>query len=325
MIRVMNRKRVISPRKLVVIIGIAALLAVFLSGTQGQAAASKSPKQLTFATAEEAVRVLADAARANDTKAMLAIFGPEGKGAIISDDEAVNKDLFERFVKAFQEKNRLDMSTDNKAFLYVGNNEWPFPVPIVKKTDRWSFDTKDGKAEIIHRRIGRNELSAVQACLAYVDAQKDYTRMVGEKDGTTQYARKFMSDPGTRNGLYWETKEGEEPSPLGLFMARARREGREPKKVAGKPVPYHGYFYRILTAQGKNAPGGAYNYMVSDRMIGGFALVAWPAQYGVTGVMTFIVNQDGVVYQKDLGRSTAKTAGAVKAFDPDGSWKRVNE
>jgi len=325
MIRVMNRKKDVSPRRLVLIIGIAALLAVFLSVTQGQAAPSKSPKQLSFATAEEAVRVLVDAARAKDTKAMLAIFGPEAKGVIISDDEAVNKDLFERFVKAFQENNRLDMSTDNKAFLYVGNNEWPFPVPIVKKTDRWSFDTKDGRTEILHRRIGRNELGAVQSCLAYVDAQKDYARMVGQKDGTTQYARKFMSDPGTRNGLYWETKEGEEPSPLGLFMARARKEGLEPKKTAGKPVPYHGYFYRILTAQGKNAPGGAYNYVANDRMIGGFALVAWPAQYGVTGVMTFIVNQDGVVYQKNLGKNTAKSAGAIKAFDPDGSWKRVNE
>ncbi len=325
MICVMNRKKATSPRRLLVIIGIAALLAVFLSGTQGQAAASKSSKQLSFATAEEAVRVLTDAARAKDTKAMLAIFGPEGKGAIISDDEAVNKDLFERFVKAFQEKMRLDMSTDNKAFLYVGNNEWPFPVPIVKKGDRWSFDTKDGRTEILHRRIGRNELSAVQACLAYVDAQKDYARMAGEKDGTTRYARKFMSDPGTRNGLYWETKEGEEPSPMGLFMARARKEGREPKTAGGKPVPYHGYFYRILTGQGKNAPGGAYDYTVSDRMIGGFALIAWPAQYGVTGVMTFVVNQDGVVYQKNLGRNTAKTAGAVKTFDPDASWKRVNE
>jgi hypothetical protein len=237
MIRVMNRKRVTSPRRLVVIIGIAALFTVFLLGTRGQAAAPKSPKQLTFASAERAVRVFADAARAKDTKAMLAIFGPEGKGAIISDDEAVNKDLFERFVKAFQEKMRLDMSTDNKAFLYVGNNEWPFPVPIVKKGDRWSFDTKDGRTEILHRRIGRNELSAVQACLAYVDAQKDYARMAGEKDGTMQYARKFMSDPGTRNGLYWETKEGEEPSPMGLFMARARKEGREPKRPAASPCP----------------------------------------------------------------------------------------
>ncbi|NLT23611.1 MAG: DUF2950 domain-containing protein [Syntrophorhabdus sp.] len=325
MVRVMNRKKIVSPRRLVVMIGIVALLAVFLLGTEGLAAPSKSSKQLTFATPEEAARVLADAARAKDTKAMIAIFGPEGKGVIVSGDEAVNKDLFERFVKAFQERNRLDMSTDNKAFLYVGNNEWPFPVPMVKKGDRWSFDTKDGKTEILHRRIGRNELSAVQACLAYVDAQKDYARMAGDKDGTTRYARKFMSDPGIRNGMYWETKEGEEPSPLGLFMARARKEVREPKMTGGKPVPYHGYFYRILTAQGKNAPGGAYNYIVGDRMTGGFALVAWPAQYGVTGVMTFIVNHDGVVYEKNLGKVTGKAVYHMKAFDPDDSWKRVKQ
>jgi len=323
MIRVMNRKRVISPGRLVVIVGIAALVAMFLSVTQGQAAASKAPKQLTFATAEEAVRVLVDAARAKDTKAMLAIFGPEGKGVIISDDEAVNRDLFERFVKASQELSRLDMSTDNKAFLYVGNNEWSFPVPIVKKSDRWSFDTKDGKTEILHRRIGRNELSAVQACLAYVDAQKDYARMIGRRDGMAEYARQFLSDPGKRNGLYWETKEGEEPSPLGFFMARARKEGSEPKAVAGKPVPYHGYFYKILTAQGKSAPGGVSNYIVNDRMTGGFALAAWPAQYGVTGVMTFIVNQDGVVYEKNLGKVTGKAVYHMKAFNPDDSWKRV--
>ena len=325
MIRVMNRKRAISPRRLVVIIGIAALLAVFLSGTQGQAAPSKSPKQLTFATAEEAARVLADAARAKDMKAMLAIFGPEGKGIIISGDEAVNKDLYERFVKAFQEKMRLDMSTDNKAFLYVGNNEWPFPVPIVRKSGRWSFDMKDGKTEILHRRIGRNELSAVQACLAYVDAQKDYAGMIGRKGGVAEYARQFLSDPGKRNGLYWESREGEEPSPLGVFMARARWQHSLLEPPAGKPVPYHGYFYKILTAQGKHAPGGAYNYIVDDRMIGGFALAAWPAQYGVTGVMTFIVNQDGVVYEKDLGRVSGKAVYHMKAFDPDDSWKRVNE
>jgi len=323
MIRVMNRTEIISMRRLGRALGIAVLFAVFLAGAEAFAAPAKPVKQLTFASADEAVRILADAARAKDTKAMLALFGPEGKGVVISRDEAVNTDLFDRFVKAYQEKSRIEMSTDKKAFLYVGNNEWPFPVPLVRKGDRWSFDTKDGKTEILRRRIGRNELNAVQACLAYVDAQKDYARMVGQKDGMTEYARKFMSDPGTRNGLYWETREGEEPSPMGLFMARARKEGYTPKQATGKPVPYHGYFYRILSAQGKNAPGGAYDYVVKARMIGGFALVAHPARYGMTGVMTFIVNQDGVVYEKDLGRNTGRAAGSIKAFDPDNSWKRV--
>lgn len=323
MIRVMNRTEIISMRRLGRALGIAVLLAVFLAGAEGFAAPAKPVKQLTFASADEAVRILADAARAKDTKAMLALFGPEGKGIVISGDEAVNTDLFDRFAKAYQEKSRIEMSTDKKAFLYVGNNEWPFPVPLVKNGDRWSFDTKDGKTEILRRRTGRNELNTVQACLAYVDAQKDYAKMVGQKDGMTEYARKFMSDPGTHNGLYWETKEGEEPSPMGMFMARARKEELTAKKVDARPVPYHGYFYKILGSQGKNAPGGAYDYVVKDRMIGGFALVAYPARYGVTGVMTFIVNHDGVVYEKNLGKGTAKTAGTMKAFDPDNSWKRV--
>lgn len=301
----------------------AVLFAMLLSGTETFAAGGKSVKQLTFASPEEAVRVLADAAIAKDRKAMVALFGSEAKGNVISGDQAADRDLFDRFVAAYKERNRIDTSTDNKVFLYVGNNEWPFPIPIVKKGERWVFDTEAGTAEILQRRIGRNELSTVQACLAYVDAQKDYARMVGQKDGLTEYARKFVSDPGTRNGLYWETKDSEEPSPLGIFMARARKEGYAPKQTGGKPVPYHGYFYKILSAQGKNAPGGAYDYVVKDRMIGGFALVAYPAQYGVTGVMTFIVNQDGVVYQKNLGKNTTKTTGLMKAFDPDDSWKKV--
>jgi len=323
MIRVMNRATLLSVCRSGVVFGAAILLAVFLMGADGLAAAAKSVKQVTFASAEEAVRVLADTAKAKDMKAILALFGPAGKGVVVSDDEAADKDLLNRFVTAYDEKNRLEMSGDSKAFLFVGNNEWPFPIPVVKKGDRWSFDTKEGKTEILRRRIGGNELGTVQACLAYVDAQKDYARMIPQKDGLTAYARKFISDPGTRNGLYWETKEGEEPSPLGMFMARARKEGLTAKKVEGKPVPYHGYFYKILGSQGKNAPGGSYDYVVKDRMIGGFALVAYPAQYGVTGVMTFIVNQEGVVYQKNLGKGTAKTAGAMKAFDPDNSWKKV--
>ncbi|MBP7527895.1 MAG: DUF2950 domain-containing protein [Syntrophorhabdaceae bacterium] len=323
MIRVMNRIKLLSMVRSGIALGTALLFAMLLSGTETFAAGGKSVKQLTFASPEEAVRVLADAAMAKDTKAMFALFGSDAKGIVISGDQAADKDLFDRFIAAYKEKNRIDTSTDDKVFLYVGNNEWPFPIPIVKKGERWVFDTKAGKAEILQRRIGRNELGTVQACLAYVDAQKDYARMVGQKDGLTEYARKFVSDPGTRNGLYWETKDGEEPSPLGIFMARARKEGYAPKQAGGKPVPYHGYFYRILSAQGKNAPGGAYDYVVKDRMIGGFALVAYPAQYGVTGVMTFIVNQDGVVYQKNMGRNTAKTANAIKTFDPDDSWKKV--
>lgn len=300
----------------------AVLLAVFMIGTQGWAA-SKNVKQKTFNSPGDASQALLNAARSKDFKEMTALFGPAGKDSVISHDEMVNKDLYERFVKAYEEKNRIDISTDNKALLYVGNNEFPFPVPIVKKGNEWFFDTKRGRAEILQRRIGRNELDTIQSCLAYVDAQKDYFRMTGSKDGPGEYARKFISDPGTRNGLYWETKEGEEPSPLGMFMARARTEGLQPKK-SDKPVPYQGYYYKILTSQEKNASGGARNYIANDRMTQGFGLVAYPAEYGMTGVMTFIVNQDGVVYQKNLGKTTTKAANAIKAFDPDKTWKQVH-
>ncbi len=284
-------------------------------------AATKSVKQKTFGSAEDAAQALFGAAKAEDSSQMDAIFGPKGKDLVVSKDPAVNKDLYQRFVKAFEEKNRLDISPDNRAFLYVGNNEWPFPVPIVKKGNAWLFDTNQGKTEVLRRRIGRNELDTIQSCLAYVDAQKDYVSMTMPKSGIGEYAQKFMSDPGMRNGLYWETKDNEVPSPLGIFMAQARKEGFTPGKDT--PVPYHGYYYRILTSQGKNASGGARDYVVNGKMSGGFALVAYPAEYGSTGVMTFIVNQDGVVYQKDLGKKSAKTAQAMKAFDPDKTWTQV--
>jgi hypothetical protein len=317
--RVMNRVGVGVYRS--IFFCIVAVLLVCAIASEGLAA-SKNVKQKTFNSAENAAEALFNAAKAQNEREMDAIFGPTGKDLIVSRDQAVNKDLYERFVKAYGEKNRLDISMDNKALLYVGNNEWPFPVPIVRKGNTWSFDTKQGKTEVLRRRIGRNELDTIQSCLAYVDAQKDYARMTAPKDSQGEYARKFISDPGMRNGLYWETKEGEEPSPLGIFMARARKEGMQ-RKTTDKPVPYHGYYYRILTSQGKNASGGAQDYVANGRMTGGFALVAYPAEYGVTGVMTFIVNRDGVVYQKNLGKQTAKTAQAMTAFDPDTTWTQV--
>lgn len=317
--RVMNRTGAGMHRSVSFCI-VAALLVLVMAS--GGLAATKNVKQKAFTSPEGAAQALLAAAKTQDDREMDAIFGPQGKDLIVSRDPAVNKDLYQRFVKAFEEKNRLDISTDNKALLYVGSNEWPFPVPIVKKGDMWSFDTKQGKAETLRRRIGRNELDTIQSCFAYVDAQKDYARMTAPKDGRGEYARQFISDAGKRNGLYWETKEGEEPSPLGIFMAQARKEGIQPEK-SDKPVPYHGYYYRILTSQGKSAPGGARDYVANGRMTGGFALVAFPAEYGVTGVMTFIVNQDGVVYEKNLGKKTAKAAQDMKAFDPDKTWIQV--
>jgi hypothetical protein len=204
----------------------------------------------------------------------------------------------------------------------LGNEDWPFAVPIVKKEGLWYFDTKQGKEEILARRIGLNELSAIKACLAYVDAQREYALKDRDGDGLLEYAQKFRSDQGKKNGLYWEVKAGEGQSPLGPFFAAAQQKGYT-GKAGGKPIPYHGYYYRILNGQGKSAPGGAYDYMAKGNMIGGFALVAYPAKYASSGVMTFIVNHDGVVYQKDLGKNTEKAAQAMKLFNPDSTWKKV--
>ena len=198
-----------------------------------------------------------------------------------------------------------------------------FQFHSLKKVNAWFFDTIAGKEEILNRRIGRNELNAIQVCLAYVDAQREYVLKDRDGDRLLEYAQKFISNQGKKNGLYWEIKEGEKQSPLGPLVAKAAKEGYTGKKPVGKRTPYHGYYYKILKAQGKNAPGGEYDYIVKDKMIGGFALVAYPAEYGNSGVMTFMVNHDGVVYEKDLGKDTEKIAAAMKKFDPDKTWKKA--
>jgi len=282
-------------------------------------------QQKTFKTPEEAAKSLADALRSNNTKELLAIFGTAGKGIISSGDKVADKAESERFVKNYEEMNKLEKETDKKVILVVGNQEWPFPIPMVKKGETWVFDTKAGNEELLNRRIGRNELNTIQTCLAYVDAQREYAMKDRDSDKLLEYAQKFWSAPGKKDGLYWKTKEGEEQSPFGPLAAQAVQEGYASRKPGDKPMPYHGYFYRILKAQGKNAPGGAYDYVVRGKMIGGFALVAFPAEYGASGIMTFIVNHDGVVYQKDLGKETGKIAKAMTKFDPDKTWKKVEE
>jgi len=280
-------------------------------------------QQKTFKSPEEAVKSLMDAVRVNDTKELLAIFGPAGKELISSGDEVADRTGRERFVKDYEEMNKLVRETDNKMTLVVGKEEWPLPIPIVKKGEAWVYDTMAGKEELLNRRIGRNELYAVRVCLAYVDAQREYALKDHDGDGLLEYAQKFSSTKGKKDGLYWEAKEGEEQSPLGPLAARAVKEGYTGRKPGDNPVPYYGYFYKILKAQGKNAADGAYDYVVKGKMIGGFALVASPAEYGNSGVMTFIVNHDGVVYQKDLGKETEKIAIAMNKFDPDKTWKKV--
>jgi hypothetical protein len=309
-------------------LGLAALIVVSLILTafgNGALAADTRQKSLqaTFASPEEAAKALVAAAGANDVTKLLAIFGPDSKPLISSGDEVADQTGREKFVRMYEEKNAVVRDSDVKAVLEVGNQAWPLPIPMVKEGEGWRFDTREGKEEIIDRRIGKNELSAIQVCLAYVDAQREYAVKDRNSNGLLEYAQKFVSTPGQKDGLYWEAKEGEEPSPLGPAVAQARREGYTRKKSADEPSPYHGYFYKILKAQGKNTPGGAYSYVVKDKMIGGFALVAYPAIYGTSGIMTFIVNHDGVVYEKDLGKKTVAVAQAMTTFDPDQTWRKI--
>ncbi len=293
------------------------ILAVILCGWCDASAATTQKK---FATPEEAVSAFVTALKANNEKALISIFGPDAKTLTSSGDAVRDKQRREAFIADYDRKNRLS-AQGSAMILSVGEKDWPFPIPLVKAGSQWAFDTRAGKEEILNRRIGENELSTIQTLLAIVDAQREYAMEPRDTDGVRQYAQKFGSDPGKRNGLYWETKPGEAASPLGELVADARAEGY--RKGQG-PVPYHGYYFRILKKQGKNAPGGAYDYMVQNRMIGGFAIVAYPASYGSSGVMTFVVNHDGAVYQKNLGRDTARAAKAMTAFDPDATWKKVD-
>lgn len=300
-----------------------ALFIALLFAFSGSAeAAKKELQQKTFASPEEAVKALFEAVKTNNKKELGVILGPGSSTVISSGDEVFDQNDREFFVKIFETKNKIDMETDTKAILYIGEKDWPMPIPIIKKGSAWVFDTKTGKEEILNRRIGINELAIIKFCEAYVDAQQEFALKDHDGDGLFEYAQKFVSTPGKKDGLYWETKEGEELSPLGPLAADAVKEGY--KKRSGVPgYPYHGYYFKMLMAQGKNASDGAYNYIVNGNMIGGFALVAYPAQYGNSGVMTFIVNHDGVVYQKNLGKNTAKTVESMKLFDPDKTWTKV--
>ncbi|MBP7527591.1 MAG: DUF2950 domain-containing protein [Syntrophorhabdaceae bacterium] len=295
------------------------ILAVFLFLWGGSAAAVTG--QRNFSTPEDAVAALVEAVRMNDTRQLLAIFGAAGRDLVMSGDETLDREARDRFLRAYEEKNRLENVSDRKAVLHVGEDDWPMAIPIVRTDGTWRFDTKQGRQEILARRIGRNELAAIQVCLAYVDAQREYAQR--QSNSVLEYAQRFASDPGKDNGLCWDAGEKENlASPMGPLVARACRTGITPG-CRGETAPYHGYFYRILTAQGKDAPGGAYDYIVNGRMIGGFGLVAYPARYRSTGVMTFIVNHDGIVYQKDLGKNTVKIAETMTIFNPDPTWKKV--
>ena len=318
---VTHTKRSDSWAKLCLILVASALVVVFLTFNAGHAAALK---QRGFASPEDAVKALVDALKSKDTKALSALFGPGSKDLVFSGDPVADKTRRERFVSYFEEKNRLEEVSADKVVLHVGDDDWPFPIPVVKRGNTWRFDPKEGREEILARRIGRNELSVIQVCLAYVDAQREYASKDRNGDGLLEYAQRFGSTPGKHDGLYWKAKEGEEESPLGPLAAEAVREGYSGKKSADKPIPYKGYYYKILKRQGKDAPGGAYSYVANGKMIGGFAMVAYPATYGSSGIMTFLVNHDGIVYQKDLGKRTEAIAAKMTLFNPDKTWKKVD-
>jgi hypothetical protein len=280
-------------------------------------------RQRTFSTPEEAVKALTEAAKAGNVDQLLAIFGPDGKELVASSDAATARRNREVFTVATAERWQLEDHGATGKTLVIGNEGWPFPVPLVKEGNVWRFDTAAGKEEILSRRIGRNELAVIRICRTYVAAQRLYAQHGRDGKPAGIYARTFGSDPGKQNGLYWPATAGQKRSPLGDLIAQAAEEGRTVGTNRGSPSPFHGYYFRILTAQGPDAQGGAKDYVVNGEMSGGFALVAWPAEYDVTGVMTFVVNQDGVLREKALGPDTDKLAKAMTAYSPDAAWETV--
>jgi len=286
-------------------------------------AQAQTAQHRTFETPEDGVKALIDAAKSGDLDALLAIFGPDGKELIASNDPAAARMNRQVFTVAAAEKWHLEDAGANKKTLVIGNEDWPFPVPIVKDASGWRFDTASGKEEVLARRIGRNELEAIATSRAYVTAQRRYAAQGHDGKPAGIYATKFQSDPGKENGLYWPTTRGQKPSPLGDLVAQAAAGGRPIGGANPQPSPLHGYYFRILTAQGAAAAKGARAYVIKGEMTGGFALVAWPAQYDVTGVMTFIVSDDGVVREKDLGPGTDAAARKMTVFNPDSSWRPV--
>ena len=303
--------------------GVAAIVAVSLAGAYSATRAQAGDKPKAFATPDEAVKALLDAAKSADLNQMLAIFGPDGKELASTSDPDTARMNLKVFTVASKEQIRLEDQGPNKKILVIGGEEWPFPVPLVKAKDGWHFDTAAGKEEILARRIGRNELAVIDTCHAYVTAQKRYAADGHDGKPAGAYATMFASDPGKQNGLYWAPVKGQKLSPLGDMVAQAAEEGRANAANSGKRSAFQGYYFKILTSQGAAAGGGAKNYVANGVMSGGFALVAWPAQYGATGVMTFIVNQDGLVFEQDLGDDTNAVAEKMTAFNPDKSWHKV--
>lgn len=316
----LNRRPALRDLALVVV----AAVALHLPGPAAPAEPAKQEpaKQTSFASPDEAMKGLVAALRTGNKKAVETILGAGSQKLLSSGDATADENARENFLAAYDEASKADKEDNGKVFFEVGKDEWPFPIPVVQTDGRWRFDSKAGAQEILNRRIGANELNTINVCLAYVDAQRQYATVDRNHDGFLEYAQKFLSAPGQRDGLYWPTTAGEEDSPMGPLMVTAQAKGYRFEQ--GKPAPYFGYNFRILKAQGPNASGGAMDYVIRNHMIGGFALIAYPASYGASGIMTFIVSYEGDVYQKNLGPKTTELAQKIALYDPDSSWTKVD-
>ena len=297
--------------------GMICALALFVATSATAAGTQKS-----FASPDAAITALVDAVKLNDQPLLRSILGPDSGKLISSGDPVADEQGRAAFINAYSETNQLSVEGGTKATLVIGKDAWPFPIPLVKIGGGWRFDARQGEEEILNRRIGRNELAAIEVCKAIVDAEREYAAQDVDGNGVLEYAPRFASTPGRHDGLYWPTKSGGPQSPLGSLLAAAANGGYARPGIKSL-APYHGYFYRILTKQGQDAPGGAYDYVVKGKMIGGFAVLAYPARYGASGIMTFIVGHDGVVFEKNLGKNTTAIASKMSVFNPDAGWKRL--
>jgi hypothetical protein len=301
---------------------ILAMAILWLGAAQAPSVNAPRP-QRSFASPEEAVAAFVAALRDHKEADLRAILGPDADRVLDSGDKYADRELHQRFVALYDEKHAINQKSPGRAELDVGPDDWPMPIPLGENKGRWTFDTEAGAQTIVDRRIGRNELSAIRTLLACVDAQHDYFDLIKDAKGSGEYAERVVSTPGRRDGLYWPVAEGETESPLGPLIDAAQASGYPGELVGGKPIPYEGYYFRIIKTQGPNGDGGAKSYIQSGRMIGGFALIAWPAVFESSGIMTFIVGPDGDVYQKDLGPKTVRIAAEMTTFDPDLTWSRV--
>ena len=299
---------------------LSAALCMAITVLISQGTLAQSDQQF-FSTPEEAVQALLKAINEDNIDALLTIFGEEGRSIIMSGDEQADREARRNFEKAAEQLLRVEELDENQRELIISNNEWPFPIPLVKDASGWRFDTAAGVDELLNRRIGRNELEAIAMMQALADAQLTYASEDRDGDQVLEYAQRLVSSPGQRDGLYWSDETEDDPSPIGPYLADAG-DYLEGKKAGD---PWHGYFFRVLTKQGANPPGGAYDYVINGNMIAGFALLAFPSEYGDSGIMTFIINQQGVLYQKDLGENTAEIIKSLTEYNPDDSWQAVSD